>query len=68
MEAVRNGNVEDDEDGEVAWRPFNQGGFLDVDVDELVGFSESGDWEMLDDEFDEDFEFEEDDDVWTYSE
>jgi len=57
---------------EPTWRPFSQGGFLDVDVDELVGFTESSDWDMLDDdddnEFDdEDFEFDEDDDVWTSS-
>ena len=59
---------DEDEDSETApWRPFSQGGFLDVDVDELVGFSESSDWDTLDDEFDEDFEFEEDDDVWTSS-
>ena len=68
MEAKRNGQLGDDEDMETPWRPFSQGGFLDVDVDELVGFSESSDWDMLDDEFDdEDFEFEDDDDVWTSS-
>jgi GTPase len=71
MEAIRNGKKVDegDDDLDMAWRPFNQGGFLDVDVDELVGFSESDDWELLDDDFDEDFELEEDDeDSWTYSE
>lgn len=71
MEAKRNGekSPDDDDDGTAAWRPFNQGGFLDVDVGELVGFSESDDWELLDENFDDaDFEFGEDDEVWTYSE
>jgi GTP-binding protein len=71
MEAKRNGeSFGEDEDGEVAsWRPFSEGGFLDVDVGELKGFSEADDWDMLDEGFDEsDFEIGEDDDVWTYSE
>ena len=56
-------------EGEMPWRPYSQGGFLDVDVDELVGFTESDDWDLLDDEEfdDEDFEFD-DDEIWTYSE
>jgi Obg family GTPase CgtA-like protein len=29
------------------WRPFRQGGFLDIDVDELDGFGEEEDWETL---------------------
>jgi GTP-binding protein len=73
MEAQRNGEAFGDEkEGREtpAWRPFGQGGYLDVDVDELVGFSQSGDWDLLDEEgFDEaDFDFGDDDDVWTYSE
>lgn len=69
MEAIRNGQTDEDGDGEIAWRPFTQGGFLDVDVDELVGFTESDDWELLNGDFeDEDFVFDEDDEVWTYSE
>ena len=58
----------DDDDVETPWRPFPQGGFLDVDTDELMGFTESEDWDLLDgdwDDDDEDFEFSEDD-VWTY--
>lgn len=61
-------DLEDEGDGAVAWRPFSQGGFLDVDVDELAGFTDAEDWDLLDDEdFDEDFEPEEDDEVWTSS-
>jgi hypothetical protein len=29
------------------WHPFRQGGFLDIDVDELEGFGEEEDWETL---------------------
>ena len=37
------------------WRPFPEGGFLDVDTEELVGFNEEGDWDLLEDEdFDKD--------------
>jgi Obg family GTPase CgtA-like protein len=45
------------------WRPFRQGGFLDIDVDELEGFGEEEDWETLeyndsiDDGLDEDGRF-----------
>lgn len=50
---------------EPTWRPFPQGGFLDVDRDEFVGFNEDGDWDLLE-EFDEDGEFIfDDDEVWT---
>lgn len=69
MERKRNGDIDDDQDEAMAWRPFAQGGFLDVDVDELVGFSESDDWELLDGDYDDDdFEFEDDEEVWTSSE
>eukprot|EP00977_Amphora_coffeiformis_P012207 scaffold3014_cov172-Amphora_coffeaeformis.AAC.9 len=59
----------DEEEDETPWRPFPQGGFLDVDEDELVGFGEEEGWELLEDDdfFDENGEFvlEEDDEVWT---
>lgn len=29
------------------WRPFQQGGFLDIDTDELVGFGQDEDWDLL---------------------
>lgn len=63
-------SIDEDAPRERTWRPFTKGGFLDVDVDELVGFSESDDWEMLDGDYDdEEFEFNDDDDeVWTYTE
>jgi len=56
-----------DEQQAVQWRPFPQGGFLDVDIEELEEFGEADDWDLLDDDgnFDEDdFEFEEDE-IWT---
>ena len=59
------GVKQDDEEEELAWRPFSQGGFLDVDVDELVGFTETEDWDMLDEDFDDDPDFDfGDDEVW----
>jgi Obg family GTPase CgtA-like protein len=68
MEAKANGvsTTGDDDDDEVTWRPFTQGGFLDVDADELVGFMDNDEWDLLDDDFedeDDDFVFE-DDEVW----
>lgn len=50
------------------WRPFREGGFLDMDADELVGFNEAGDWDLLDgeefDEEDEEFVLSDEDDIW----
>jgi GTP-binding protein len=56
---------EEESEEEAPWRPFREGGYLDVDPEELLGFNEAGDWDLLDeDEFDED-EFEvSEDDVW----
>lgn len=57
---------DDDDDDERPWRPFSQGGFLDMDVDEFAGFGDSTDWELLEDELGEDDEFiYSDDEVWT---
>lgn len=57
---------EEEDDEALAWRPFPEGGYLDVDVEELLGFNEEGDWELLDDDgFEaEEFSFSEDE-VWT---
>lgn len=52
--------------GDTAWRPFSEGGYLDVDVEELVGFNEAGDWDLLEDDLDENGEFVfSDDEVWS---
>lgn len=58
---------ETEEEEELAWRPFPEGGYLDVDTEELIGFNEAGDWDLLDDEdFDNDEEFSfSEDEVWT---
>jgi GTP-binding protein len=64
-DAVFESSEEAGQQKEDSWRPFSKGGFLDVDIDELVGFNESGDWDLLEDEdFEEDFENEE---VWIYN-
>ena len=67
----REGLLEDEseteEEEELAWRPFPEGGYLDVDVEELIGFNEAGDWDLLDGEGvddGEEFSFSEDE-VWT---
>jgi GTP-binding protein len=59
----------EEEDEELAWRPFQEGGYMDVDTDELVGFTETEEWDLLDEEFgdDPDFEIGEDDEIWTSS-
>jgi len=44
-------NDDDDEEEEV-WRPFNKGGYMDVDKDEIVEFNDDGGWDLLDDDFD----------------
>ena len=46
---------------EQEWRPFKSGGYLDDDIEELVGFNEDGDWDLLEDaeeydEFPDDFD------------
>ena len=47
------------------WRPFSKGGYMDVDTDELMGFDEDGEWDLLDDDAFDDEHFEYDDDeVW----
>lgn len=49
------------------WRPFQEGGFLDVDTEELVGFGDADDWDLLEDtDYDENGEFLfDEDEVWT---
>ncbi|KAL3928834.1 MAG: hypothetical protein SGBAC_012474, partial [Bacillariaceae sp.] len=61
-------SYDDDDDDAMAWRPYQQGGFLDEDRDELVGFTEDEEWDLLDEDFEfneADFDFDgEDDEVW----
>lgn len=53
------------------WRPFSQGGFLDIDTDELEGFMDSDDWALLDNdaafEDGQAFLLSEDEEVWMSS-
>jgi Obg family GTPase CgtA-like protein len=51
LEAKANGGSAKEEE-EIAWRPFSEGGFLDVDTDELLGFRED-EWDLLDDDYDD---------------
>ena len=64
-----NGEAEDMDHGdgdERPWRPFSKGGFLDEDIDEFAGFSDSSDWDMLEDDFDDEDEFDfSDEEIWT---
>lgn len=43
------------------WLPFGEGGYLNVDVEELMGF-DAGDWDLLEDDLDEDNDDDDDDD------
>jgi Obg family GTPase CgtA-like protein len=65
FEKGESGEDEEETGAAVAWRPFQQGGYLDVDTDELVGFNDE-EWGLLDEDFDEEgnFAFDEDE-VWT---
>ena len=72
-------NAGSTEEEEQPWRPFPQGGFLDVDMEELDGFAnESGDWDLLEEDgdgeskydffendSDDDFFLSDDDEIWT---
>jgi GTP-binding protein len=61
--------AKNDEEDDTLWRPFSEGGFLDVDTEELVGFGEIDDWMLLEDEeFGDEYIPEEGDEVWTSSE
>jgi len=60
-----NKNKAAQEDEAQAWRPFSEGGFLDVDTEEFDGFGENEDWDLL--EFDDEEGADailDDDEVW----
>jgi GTPase len=62
------GLAQDDSLDETAWRPYREGGYMDVDTEELVGFGEVDDWDLLEDDNDLDdngnFIYD-DDEIWT---
>ncbi|GAX18513.1 GTPase [Fistulifera solaris] len=61
--------VKTDEEDDTLWRPFQEGGFLDVDTEELVGFGDLDDWMLLEDEeLGDEYIPEEGDEVWSSSE
>ena len=62
-EELSSGGMLVDEPG-AQWRPFRSGGYLDEDSEELVGFNEFDDWDLLDEAEMEEFDYEEDDDIW----
>jgi len=55
----------DGEEEEEVWRPFNQGGYMDMDKDEIVEFNDDGGWDLLEDDFDLSPEFMDGDELWT---
>jgi GTP-binding protein len=67
---LENPRMKEEEEEAVPWRAFSDGGYMDVDAEELVGFNEEGDWDLLDDDdaFDDFGDGEvlvfEDDEVW----
>ena len=59
---------DESDDTEPIWRPYRDGGYMDVDTEELVGFGEMDDWDLLEDDedFDENGKFIfNDDEIWT---
>ncbi len=63
-------NDYDDDDGEDGtdeelWRPFDKGGYMLMDKDEIVEFNDDGGWDMLEDDFDLSPEILDGDEVWT---
>ena len=60
MEQKKESN--DYEEQTTPWIPYAQGGFLEDDMEELLGFEED-DWDAFDED-DEDFQLHEDDEVW----
>eukprot|EP00571_Detonula_confervacea_P011380 CAMPEP_0172303304 /NCGR_PEP_ID=MMETSP1058-20130122/4850_1 /TAXON_ID=83371 /ORGANISM="Detonula confervacea, Strain CCMP 353" /LENGTH=656 /DNA_ID=CAMNT_0013014055 /DNA_START=17 /DNA_END=1987 /DNA_ORIENTATION=- len=57
-------NNDDEEEEKPVWRPFNKGGYMDMDKDEIVEFNDDGGWDLLDDDFDLSPELMEGDEVW----
>ena len=47
------------------WRPFNKGGFMDIDKDEILEFNDDGGWDLLEDDFDLSPDMLDGDDIWT---
>jgi GTP-binding protein len=58
-------NESDDEEEEEAWKPFNKGGYMYIDKDEIVEFNDDGGWDLLEDDFDLSPDLLEGDEVWT---
>jgi hypothetical protein len=56
---------DDHEDDEDVWKPFNKGGYMLMDKDEIVEFNDDGEWDLLDDDFDLNPDFQEGDEFWT---
>jgi len=58
-------NKDDDEEGVGVWKPFNQGGYMEVDKGEILEFNDDGGWDLLEDDFDLSPDMLEGDEVWT---
>ncbi|KAL3794828.1 hypothetical protein ACHAW5_004350 [Stephanodiscus triporus] len=59
------GDVGDDEGEEALWKPFDKGGYMLMDKDEIVEFNDEGEWDLLEDDFDLSPELLDGDEVWT---
>lgn len=57
--------LDNEEEEEEVWRPFNKGGYMDIDKDEIVEFNNDGTWDLLEDDFDLSPEMLDGDEVWT---
>jgi hypothetical protein len=56
---------DDDEEDEELWRPFNKGGYMDIDKDEIVEFNDDGGWDLLEEDYDLSPELLDGDEFWT---
>lgn len=61
-ESARSRAAEEKEE-EPRWRPYSQGGYLDVDTEEFDGFDDDADWNLLEGE--EDAFSEDDEEAWS---
>lgn len=63
------GDTLKDDEEEMQWRPFQKGGYMDVDSDEILGFGDDDEWSLLESDLafseDDDFELEEGDEMFT---
>ena len=62
---VDDNDTDGEEEAEEVWKPFNKGGYMNIDKDEIVEFSDDGEWGLLEDDFDLSPDLLDGDEVWT---